>query len=131
MLRFLPMLVLVPPAVQATVVASTVETAISTSSEYPHTSIEATPERLPGISLKLNQIASVSRRAFDPQETASDELWTLYAGKGDKFMCRMKATDAGAGWLIGDKRQPLSSVSPWKGDLKSEFQRHQNSFSQC
>lgn len=118
-------------AIQASAAACAVDAAINTRADPIHAPIDTTPERLTRTSFELNQEGSVFRRDFDPDNLASDELWNVHVGKGEKFTCRMKATDAGAGWLIGDQRKPPSAVSPWKGDLKSKRQIYDTKSSQC
>ncbi|KAI8936195.1 hypothetical protein NX059_006626 [Plenodomus lindquistii] len=58
---------------------------------------------------------------FGPGAIANDALWKQYVAKGEHLICLMQATDAGAGYLIEDKRSPPSAASRWTGDLKSEL----------
>jgi hypothetical protein len=55
---------------------------------------------------------------FDIGNFATDAVWAQYVAKGDHLECVMDATDAGAGYLIQDTRQPPSAASPWTSDLR-------------
>jgi hypothetical protein len=55
---------------------------------------------------------------FDPKNGANDAMWAKYISKGEHNICLMKATDAGAGFLESDPRNPPSSASKWTGDLR-------------
>jgi hypothetical protein len=52
--------------------------------------------------------------------TDDDDNWDKYVAKGNHLNCIMRASDAGAGFLIDDKRKPPSAASIWSGDLRRE-----------
>ena len=55
---------------------------------------------------------------FDIKDFATDAVWKQYVAKGYHLECMMGATDAGAGFLIQDTRNPPSAASMWTGDLR-------------
>jgi hypothetical protein len=69
----------------------------------------------------LEPIPETAGLDFDINNFASDKLWAEYIAKGNHLNCIMDATDAGAGFLVGDKRKPPSAASPWSGDLRSRY----------
>jgi hypothetical protein len=65
-----------------------------------------------------NPLPELDGLDFDIGKFANDPVWAQYVAKGDHLRCVMDATDAGAGFLIQDTRQPPSAASPWTGDLR-------------
>jgi hypothetical protein len=60
---------------------------------------------------------------FNIKNFATDAVWNRYVAKGNRLACLMTATDAGAGFLIQDSREPPSAASSWTGDLR-RTQKH-------
>jgi hypothetical protein len=54
---------------------------------------------------------------WKPDQVAGDKRWTKFIEKGQHLNCLMNAPDQGAGWVLGDTRNPPSAASEWTGDL--------------
>lgn len=71
---------------------------------------------------ELSEPTTVDANAFNPDEVASAQDWAAAVSKGDRFLCRLVATDEGAGRLWEDTRNPPSARSEWAdATLRTEF----------
>jgi hypothetical protein len=87
--------------------------------------INSGAELLPQLSARLIDAApllgpATAAATFDPNNLADQATWASYVGKGNDFVCRMEATDKGAGFLMQDTRNPPSAASQYTGDLSSK-----------
>jgi hypothetical protein len=88
--------------------------------------INSGTELLPQLSARLIDAAPpvlgpvTAGVTFDPNNLADQATRASYVGKGNDFVCRMEATDKGAGFLMQDTRNPPSSASQYTGDLSSK-----------
>lgn len=55
---------------------------------------------------------------FEPDDTASEELWDKRCCTGAKLVAAMLGSDEEAGKMYQDQRTPPSLASRWQGDLK-------------
>lgn len=73
-------------------------------------------------SSELSEPTTVNVDGFDPDEVASAQDWAAAVSKGHRLLCRLVATDEGAGRLWEDTRNPPSARSQWAdATLQTEF----------
>jgi len=73
-------------------------------------------------SSKHSEPTAVNADAYNPDEVASARYWAAAISKGDRLLCRLVATDEGAGRLWEDTRNPPSARSQWAdATLRTEF----------
>jgi hypothetical protein len=72
-------------------------------------------------SIDIGPTFHIAAIIFDPKKSADDALWARHIAKGKHNICLMQTTDASAGFLESDPRNPPSSASKWTGDLRGTY----------